>query len=1189
MRARQKPAIGRLARIPLSRTAMRGVAFLVAAIVAVEPGALRARAAEGGQEAAKTGRETAAVPGDQLSRAVAQFNRGAAFLEQYKYPDAARTFEKVVEVFPNWVAARFNLGLAYLNMQEQAGAKDSLEKARSAFEEVLRADPKHLHARYCLGMYYQHLGEHAKALPLFEQVHKADPNDPYTAYKCAETLINLGRSQEATPILERVVGLDPGFVSAIYRLAMQYQRTRQPEKAKPLFRRFQDLNAADLAVKPFTVGQAYASAGKYYMALGAENLSLRPPEAARAPRILFSPEIGKLDIQMKPWKWAGGTVDLPGIAVGDLDGDGDLDLVLTGAGDDGATSIWWSDGTGKFSPGPRLADRGVSPCLGDVDNDGDLDVWLGRAGEDELFLNDGKGKFSKASSIPKAPASDLTGCARLLDIDSDGDLDLLSLRLHGGSIPAGGKLAPAASLLYNNNRDGTFGDVAVSLGLALADVPLAAVVCDDFDNDRDLDLAIFPTNGKPLVWVNDRVGQYRILKAVATGLDVEGAVGATSGDPDKDGNRDLLVFTGKEIRLYRNRGDFRFELDKQFADRFGRLGGTSGQLVDMDNDGDLDLVIADAHRRDATRGPALLINDWPRGGFINAAESDPGNLLNVVQVPGDACCVAADFNGDGKCDLLITAMNDRPRLILNATQGGHFLALDLLGTREKDQKSRSNGSAIGARVEIKSGMVFQQQVVGAPSGATAMPPLRLHFGIGPNTQVQWLRILWPDAVLQAELEQAADRVLSIAEVSRKPSSCPHLFAWDGSRFEFVADFGGTGGLGYFLAPGVYAKPDPTEYLPVPRLQPRDGQYVLQVLEPLEEVVYMDEAKLIAVDHPAGTQVYPHEMMAVRAAPPPFEVFCFREPIEPVRAVDRRGADVTGQLRRVDRQYAGATEPDGRFVGYAREHFVELDFGDRLHKVPPAARLVLFLQGWVEYGYSSTHFAAGQAGLRLKAPSVHALRSGRWVELFEEVGYPAGLQHTMTLDVTGRLLPGDRMIRISSNMEIYWDRIFLAAHLADAKLALKEVAAKGANLHYFGYPREYSPDGRQPNLLDYGNVDRSVPWKLMKGWYTGYGEVAELLEAADDCYAIMGPGEELTLRFAAAAFGPVPAGCQRSFILKTDSYCKDMDLYTAFPDTVEPMPFHAMSSYPYRADEHYPDNAKTREYRRRFNTRQVPAQ
>ncbi len=248
--------------------------------------------------------------------------------------------------------------------------------------------------------------------------------------------------------------------------------------------------------------------------------------------------------------------------------------------------------------------------------------------------------------------------------------------------------------------------------------------------------------------------------------------------------------------------------------------------------------------------------------------------------------------------------------------------------------------------------------------------------------------------------------------------------------------------------------------------------------------------------------------------------------------------------------------------------------------------MLVLNGWVEFSYSSTNFAASQAGLRLKAPSLHVLRGGQWVEIFREAGYPGGLQHTMTLDLTGKLLPTDRKLRLSSNMELYWDQAFLAMDEGAGKVKLHEAAAHGADLHYFGYPREYSPDGRLPNLLDYGNVDRAVPWKLMQGDYTRYGEVTELVQKADDCFVIMGRGEELTLRFPADPFGPVPEGHRRSFLLKAHSYCKDMDLYTAYPDTVEPLPFAGMSGYPYGPDERYPDNEKTRAYRRLYNTRNV---
>lgn len=1116
---------------------------------------------------------------------LAEFNRGAGLLEQYQYLSASKVFKKVLVKAPHWTAARFNLGLAYFNLMEKPSEIPYIHMARDAFAKVLQSDPNHRHANFSLGLYFQHLGEYDKALKHFQIVYDQDSRDPYVLYKMADTVLNLGRRDEGVVYLQKVIDIDPGFISAIYRLALQYQRMKKRDQAMALFQRFRELKQKELTAGSFTVLNTYGTVGKYYMALGADDLPL--PERIIAPqvRILFSPEIQRIPIVPKSYNSKMGKVQLPGIAVGDLNLDGSLDFCLTGVGPEMALFCSFNDGSGQFQSGYEIAQAGIAPCLGDVDNDGDLDLWLGCAGPDQYFENDGKGQFMPTNSYGFEGGDLFSSSARLLDLDSDGDLDFLVVRQQVGRIPSDETIRPAGISIYNNNRDGTFTEIAEKLGLALDQQRVSALVADDFDNDRDLDIIIFMADDtEPLCWVNDRVGSYHILKVDRTGLNCLRVISATTGDPDKDGDRDLLVFTKKGIRWFENRGEFRFVENITFRNQCGQLGGTGGQFVDMDNDGDLDILIADARRRNGTNGPALLLNAWPEKRFINNTELDPGNLLEAITFDGPASVVAADFTGDHRCDILLAPMGQKPYLIENITSGGNAIQIDLVGKRTLDMKSRSNNSAIGARVEVKTGSIFQQYVVGVPCGPTSLAPYRIHAGLGPYRKVDWLRTLWPDGVLQAELELAANQVITIPEIQRKTSSCPHLFAWDGNHFAFVSDFGGMGGLGYMIGPGEYAPPDSTEYVTVPNLQPKDGEYVLQVLEPLEEVVYFDEAKLIAVDHPEGTKVYPNEMMAVNAAPPAFELFGFERVIDPVRAVDHRGEDVTDRLLKIDRQYAGTTQLDHRFMGFAEEHFVELDFGDQLEQLQPEERIVLFVHGWVEYGYSSTNYAARQAGMVMSAPTIQVWREGQWQELFHEVGYPAGINHMMTLEMTGKLLPTDRRIRISSNMELFWDRIFLAPILDSNQLIWQEVDLQSADLHYLGYPREYTPDGSQPNLYDYSNIDRAAGWKIMTGSYTRFGEVTELLHQPDDRFVIMGRGEELTLRFAADAFGPVPAGCRRSFILKTDSFCKDMDLYTAHPDTVGPLPFHGMSGYPYGVGEQYPDDRVHRDYLKKYNTR-----
>lgn len=1114
------------------------------------------------------------------------FNRGSALMEQYEYKKAADLFEQVVAKFPNWPAAQFNLGLAYLNLAGQDNSRKSTSRAVEIFEQIVAADPDNMYATFSLGMAYDYLGELDKSLDLFQRVHEADPDDLFVAHKYAEALRRKERTAEAQAVLETIVDRDPGFVSSIYQLASLYMQSGQRDKAKPLFDRFRELNAAELTSGSFVVKAAYGMAGKYYDVMGPDGFSMPKAKRNAGRRIVFSPDVRQFGAPCTVWKGKSGAVGIPALAVADIDVDGDLDVLIGAQDEQGAASWWLNDGQGHFSIGSAVGTGVVAPSVGDLDNDGDTDLWLGCSGPNRALLNDGKGQFTPARFEGVGGPDVTTPVTRLIDLDSDGDLDLVSYGWVQGDLPDGRSFKASAGSMYANNADGSFSNLASKLGLGFDNQAIAAVVCDDFDRDRDLDLMVFPCTGQPITWDNCRVGQFKTLDAETTGVDVSGAISAVTGDPNKDGRRDLLVFTRSGIRLFENKGQFRFEEDAEFRDGLGKLGGTGGQFVDLDDDGDLDIVVGDAHRADGSRGPVIFVNQWPESRFQPLDRIDPGSLPGSIKFAGNASCVAADFTGNGKCDLLLAAVGQPPTLVSNVTPGGHWLSLDLAGKRPTDKKARSPNSAIGARVEIKAGGLYQEFVVGGNCGAVACAPLRVHAGLGDHPKVDWLRIVWPDSVLQGEVEFAADRLASIGELNRKISSCPMLFVWDGHQFRFVADFGGVGGLGYLIKPGVYAEPDPTEYVRIPAMEPIDNEYVLQALTQLEEITYFDEAKLVAVDHPVGTAVYPNEMMAIGAPPPEFRLFCVQHPIDPLKAVDHTGRDVTAQLLHVDRRYAGPTELDDRFTGVAQPHSVELDFGNRLANIATGTRLILFLEGWVEYGYSSTNYAASQAHVELHAPTIEAFREGKWTVLFPEVGYPAGINHMMTLNVTGKILPTDRRIRIRTNMELYWDRIFLGCDQADAGLVVQEVAPRSADFHFHGYPREYSPDGRHPNLYDYANSDPSVGWKLMSGQYTRFGDVRQLLLEPDNCFVIMGHGEELTLRFAVTDFKPLPPGYTRTFILKTDSYCKDMDLYTAFPDTVEPLPFHGMSGYPYRPDEHYPDTPLTREYRTKYNTRRV---
>ena len=152
-------------------------------------------------------------------------------------------------------------------------------------------------------------------------------------------------------MLEKMIARDPGFISAVYRLASQYQRMKQRDKASALFTRFKQLKEAELTGGTFAVLKVYGTVGKYYLALGADNLPLSPVKAEHSVRIIFSPETKPIDARTSAWDCPGGNVTLPGLAAGDVDGDGDIDLCIAGLDPDGSTSLWLNDGAGVFVRG----------------------------------------------------------------------------------------------------------------------------------------------------------------------------------------------------------------------------------------------------------------------------------------------------------------------------------------------------------------------------------------------------------------------------------------------------------------------------------------------------------------------------------------------------------------------------------------------------------------------------------------------------------------------------------------------------------------------------------------------------------------------------------------------------------------------------------------------------------------------
>jgi hypothetical protein len=479
-----------------------------------------------------------------------------------------------------------------------------------------------------------------------------------------------------------------------------------------------------------------------------------------------------------------------------------------------------------------------------------------------------------------------------------------------------------------------------------------------------------------------------------------------------------------------------------------------------------------------------------------------------------------------------------------------FLALQPTGRDPKSDQRRSNVSGLGSRVAIRTASRWTAyDTVRLESGpGQSLQPMSI--GLGGAPRADFVAITWSDGVYQTELALEAGRLHRIAEVQRQLSSCPVLFTWDGTRFRFVTDVLGVGGVGFFERPGVYSEPYPREnvLLPPGALVPLDGRYQVLIGEPMEEVTYLDSAKVTVYDLPPGWQMTLDERKAISGPAPSGEPIFYRDERHPARAVDDNGTDVTSRVVRADLTAAGPRDVDSRFIGLASPHSLTLEFDRPIADGP--GRPVLVADGWVEYPYAQTVFAAWQAGAVYQAPTLEARDAkGRWHVVAREFGYPAGMPRQMAWPLP-ELPPGSRALRLRTNQEIYWDRIAVVHAEPAPDARRRTVPLAGARLEAAGFARRTTGPQRTPQY-DYRSRSPLGDTRHPRGWYSAFGPIEPLVAHEDGAVAIFGPGEQVSLVFEAPADAP-PAWTRR-LVLETRGWCKDMDLYTLDGDTIEPLP------------------------------------
>jgi len=508
----------------------------------------------------------------------------------------------------------------------------------------------------------------------------------------------------------------------------------------------------------------------------------------------------------------------PGVGLLDYDNDGDLDVYLPQAS---MVDPAQAPGNALFPlpaeqpPGDRLFRNELVPggelrftdvtaaaglgyghygqgvATGDYDNDGYTDLYVTGFGPNVLYHNEGDGRFTDVSATAGIDEPRWSTSAAFLDYDRDGDLDLfvanyVRFTVTGNKQCAGadGKLdycgpqsyAKVRDRLFRNEGDGRFTDVSDAAGLGTAFGPGLGVTAADFNGDGWLDIYVANDGDDNQLWINRQDGRFEntaLMAGVAINAygKAEASMGVTAGDFDSDGDEDLfMTHLDRETNtLYVNDGSGNF-IDATDARKLGRNSlpytGFGSEWFDYDNDGDLDLFVANGAVRieESLRGQPFpyqernqLIRNDGADGFIDVTEQ-AGPALALVEVSRGAAF--GDLDNDGAVDIVVANNNGPTRLLRNtAGAGRHWLTVSLAGTR-------SNRAGLGARVAVlRAGQPPLWRRVHTDGSYLSANDPRVHFGLGSQGSVQAVGVVWPDGVREIWHEITVDGFVTLKEGS----------------------------------------------------------------------------------------------------------------------------------------------------------------------------------------------------------------------------------------------------------------------------------------------------------------------------------------------------------------------------------------------------------------------------------------
>ena len=1070
-------------------------------------------------------------------------NWGILALRQRNFDAAAQRFDRARSLDESDDRVYYLQGLLESDRGNSA-------QAITSFREAVKRNPKNLRAIYQLAAEIERQGAEnsdAEVEQLMQQLLAAEPDNLAALLDLTRIAAKRGDAATLRVAVEKVEARSSAWPPEVKQQLAALQATAAAPDVKPAATRSIFLHNVLMRVPEFRASllqlksQPGDEAQPFTHFVKLETSPFSPAPSDEAMTFTAQPVAG-LPNDGRQW-----------IGAVSLDGSGVPAIAVANG-----REVRLSTGAKLEFPGGAAAARpqpeGILPV--DFNYDFKTDLVLAGAGGIRFYRQEKPDSFRDVTGATKLPPSVLhasyTG-AWAVDIEADGDLDIV----------VGATDGPAAVL--RNNGDGTFTQIHPFPGVT----GIRQLVWADLNGDGNPDAAMIDGSGHLHIFLNQRSGNFREM-AAPPGLSTAKAIAAA--DVDHAGPLSLVVvcadgsLTSMNIPSESGAWAIRKIADIMIPQN---LLGTDLRLRvgDFDDNGAFDVLVASTS---SVQAPMLWLQRED-GRFEQPAR----------KLDGAMAFDAADLKGDGRLDLLeISPAGQAIELLNHGTKSYHWQTIRPRA-RQTTGDQRVNSFGIGGEIEIRSGLLPQKQAITGPE---------LHFGLGNQTGVDVARIVWPNGSVRAEFALKGDQ--TVVTEQRLKGSCPFLFAYNGREMQFVKDtvpWGSAIGLRInAIGPARVEATQEWYKISGDQLVARDGFYDLRITGELWETYYYDWLQLMAVDHPAGTEIFTDERFS--APPVKLAITVVDEPQPIAHAIDDNGQDVTEIVRKLDGKYLD-TFGRGQYQGVTRDHFVEIDLGDR---VPSSRPLWLIAKGWSHPSDSSINVAMGQGHhesphpLSLEIPDGH----GGWKTAKSNLGFPAGRNKTCLIDLTGLFPAGaPHKLRLRTNLEVYWDSIEWATGASNAALKIAQLTPAQADLHYRGYSVINQANLSSPEIPDYQHLASTTQtWRDLSGYYTRYGDVRELLKAVDDRYVIMNAGDELSLRFSAPA--PPQAGWVRDYVIAGDGWIKDGDYNSMYSATVLPYPYHARKEYntpPRKLEDewvyrHHPEDWQT--YQTRYVTPEI---